>query len=96
MEGISITSIIAPTERPFAFTTIVVHFKSDLDRVHGERSTNIYTAFGIAIATFPGFRNTVSYDRFRQDRKLWEAGRRLMLMVAIASYHLYEKPFLRT
>ncbi|WP_121244868.1 bestrophin family ion channel [Mucilaginibacter phyllosphaerae] len=57
----------------FAFTTIVVYFKSDLDRVHGELSTNIYTVFGIALAIFLGFRNTVSYDRFWEGRKLWGA-----------------------
>lgn len=57
----------------FTFTAVVVYFKSDLDRVHGELSTNIYTVFGIALAIFLGFRNTVSYDRFWEGRKLWGA-----------------------
>lgn len=57
----------------FLFTSIVVYFKSYLDRYHGELSTNIYTLFGIALAIFLGFRNTVSYDRFWEGRKLWGA-----------------------
>lgn len=57
----------------FLFTSVVVYFKSYLDRYHGELSTNIYTLFGIALAIFLGFRNTVSYDRFWEGRKLWGA-----------------------
>ncbi|MEO7283963.1 bestrophin family ion channel, partial [Gelidibacter sp.] len=33
----------------------------------------IFTLFGIALAIFLGFRNTVSYDRFWEARKLWGA-----------------------
>ncbi|ANI90096.1 hypothetical protein A9P82_12870 [Arachidicoccus ginsenosidimutans] len=57
----------------FVFTSVVVYFRNDLDRYHGELSTNIYTLFGIALAIFLGFRNTVSYDRFWEGRKLWGA-----------------------
>lgn len=57
----------------FLFTSVVVYFKSYLDKYHGELSTNIYTLFGIALAIFLGFRNTVSYDRFWEGRKLWGA-----------------------
>ena len=32
-----------------------------------------FTLFGIALAIFLGFRNTVSYDRFWEGRKLWGA-----------------------
>ena len=32
-----------------------------------------FTLFGIALALFLGFRNTVSYDRFWEARKLWGA-----------------------
>lgn len=55
----------------FVFTSFIVYYKSYLDRYHGELSTNIYTLFGIALAIFLGFRNTVSYDRFWEGRKLW-------------------------
>lgn len=55
----------------FLFTSVVVYFRSFLDKYHGELSTNIYTLFGIALAIFLGFRNTVSYDRFWEGRKLW-------------------------
>lgn len=57
----------------FIFTALVVYFRDYLDRYHGELSTNIYTLFGIALAIFLGFRNTVSYDRFWEGRKLWGA-----------------------
>lgn len=57
----------------FLFTALVVYFRDYLDRYHGELSTNIYTLFGIALAIFLGFRNTVSYDRFWEGRKLWGA-----------------------
>ena len=55
----------------FLFTSAVVYSKPYLDRYHGDLSTNIYTLFGIALAIFLGFRNTVSYDRFWEGRKLW-------------------------
>lgn len=55
----------------FLFTSVIVYFRSFLDKYHGELSTNIYTLFGIALAIFLGFRNTVSYDRFWEGRKLW-------------------------
>lgn len=32
-----------------------------------------FTIFGVALALFLGFRNTVSYDRFWEGRKLWGA-----------------------
>lgn len=57
----------------FLFTSIIVYAKPYLDRYHGDLSTNIYTLFGIALAIFLGFRNTVSYDRFWEGRKLWGA-----------------------
>lgn len=57
----------------FLFTSIIVYYRSYLDRYHGELSTNIYTLFGIALAIFLGFRNTVCYDRFWEGRKLWGA-----------------------
>ncbi len=57
----------------FIFTSVVVYSKPYLDRYHGDLSTNIYTLFGIALAIFLGFRNTVSYDRFWEGRKLWGA-----------------------
>lgn len=57
----------------FLFSAAVVYYRQDLDRYHGELSTSIYTIFGIALAIFLGFRNTVSYDRFWEGRKLWGA-----------------------
>jgi putative membrane protein len=57
----------------FLLTSIIVYYRAFLDKYHGELSTNIYTLFGIALAIFLGFRNTVSYDRFWEGRKLWGA-----------------------
>ncbi|MDE1192303.1 MAG: bestrophin family ion channel [Arachidicoccus sp.] len=55
----------------FIFCSLVVYYQPVLNKYHTELSTNIYTLFGIALAIFLGFRNTVSYDRFWEGRKLW-------------------------
>jgi len=57
----------------FLFTSAIVYYRHDLDKYHGELSTSIYTVFGIVLAIFLGFRNTVSYERFWEARKLWGA-----------------------
>ncbi len=43
-------------------------------RIFGEKiplNTTLLTLFGLTLAIFLGFRNTVSYDRFREARQLW-------------------------
>ncbi|MFH6936836.1 bestrophin family protein [Flavobacterium sp. FlaQc-30] len=55
----------------FSFT--VVYFKPYLVQYNLHINPAIFTLFGIALAIFLGFRNSVSYDRFWEGRKLWGA-----------------------
>ena len=55
----------------FSFT--VVYFKPYLIQYNLHINPAIFTLFGIALAIFLGFRNSVSYDRFWEGRKLWGA-----------------------
>lgn len=56
----------------FMFTVAVVYFKNDLF-YKIPLNPAPFTLFGIALALFLGFRNTASYDRFWEGRKLWGA-----------------------
>lgn len=55
----------------FSYSLLIVYFKDDLLKYHLNINPSIFTLFGIALAIFLGFRNTVSYDRFWEGRKLW-------------------------
>lgn len=55
------------------FSFSVVYFKSYLIAYNLHINPAIFTLFGIALAIFLGFRNSVSYDRFWEGRKLWGA-----------------------
>ncbi|MFH6998838.1 bestrophin family protein [Flavobacterium sp. FlaQc-57] len=55
------------------FSFSVVYFKSYLIQYDLHINPAIFTLFGIALAIFLGFRNSVSYDRFWEGRKLWGA-----------------------
>lgn len=57
----------------FLYTTATVYFRDSLLEYHLYVNPAIFTLFGIALAIFLGFRNTVSYDRFWEGRKLWGA-----------------------
>lgn len=57
----------------FLYTTAIVYFRDSLLEYHLYINPAIFTLFGIALAIFLGFRNTVSYDRFWEGRKLWGA-----------------------
>ncbi|MBG6111316.1 putative membrane protein [Flavobacterium sp. CG_23.5] len=57
----------------FLYTTAIVFFRDYLLQYHLYINPAIFTLFGIALAIFLGFRNTVSYDRFWEGRKLWGA-----------------------
>jgi putative membrane protein len=57
----------------FLYTIAVVYFRDSLLEYHLYINPAIFTLFGIALAIFLGFRNTVSYDRFWEGRKLWGA-----------------------
>ncbi|OXA98170.1 hypothetical protein B0A75_14590 [Flavobacterium oncorhynchi] len=55
------------------FSFAVVYFKPYLIQYNLHINPAIFTLFGIALAIFLGFRNSVSYDRFWEGRKLWGA-----------------------
>lgn len=55
------------------FSILVVYFKPFLLEHNLHINPTIFTLFGIALAIFLGFRNSVSYDRFWEGRKLWGA-----------------------
>jgi len=55
------------------FSFSVVYFKPYLIAYNLHINPAIFTLFGIALAIFLGFRNSVSYDRFWEGRKLWGA-----------------------
>lgn len=55
------------------FSFLVVYFKPYLIQYNLHVNPAIFTLFGIALAIFLGFRNSVSYDRFWEGRKLWGA-----------------------
>jgi putative membrane protein len=49
----------------------VVIFRGEIFRFKIQLNPGPFTLFGIALAIFFGFRNTVSFDRFWEGRKLW-------------------------
>ena len=57
----------------FMYSLLIVYFRDDLLSNNIYVNPAIFTLFGIALALFLGFRNTVSYDRFWEGRKLWGA-----------------------
>lgn len=57
----------------FLFCLFVVYFSDFLLQYHIHLNPSIFTLFGIALAIFLGFRNSVSYERFWEGRKLWGA-----------------------
>ena len=62
-------------------------------RVFGEKiplNSSLLTLFGLTLAIFIGFRNTASYDRFREGRVLW--GNALIAARAMMSQSLCYLP----
>lgn len=57
----------------FIFCSVVIYFKKELILYNVFIDPSIFTLFGIALAIFMGFRNTVSYERYWEARKLWGA-----------------------
>lgn len=55
------------------FSLLIVYFKPFLIENNLHINPAVFTLFGIALAIFLGFRNSVSYDRFWEGRKLWGA-----------------------
>src|ERR1700748_817765 len=49
----------------------VVYYKETLFKYNVHLNPAPFTLFGIALALFLGFRNSASYDRFSEGRRLW-------------------------
>ena len=57
----------------FLLSIAVVYFKGTFFNHKIHLNPAPFTLFGIALALFLGFRNSASYDRFWEGRKLWGA-----------------------
>src|ERR1700761_9485205 len=53
------------------FSTLITAFRETLYKYNLHLNPAPFTLFGIALALFLGFRNTASYDRFSEGRRLW-------------------------
>jgi len=72
-EGSVLPQLLPRLSILFIFSVLIVYFREFLLRYHIHINPAIFTLFGIALAIFLGFRNSVSYDRFWEGRKLWGA-----------------------
>jgi putative membrane protein len=52
---------------------LITWFREDIFRYNLHLNPAPFTLFGIAMALFLGFRNSASYDRFWEGRRLWGA-----------------------
>lgn len=57
----------------FIMSVLVVYFRGTMFHQKIPLNPAPFTLFGIALALFLGFRNSASYDRFWEARKLWGA-----------------------
>ena len=57
----------------FILSIVVVYFKGTFFNHKIPLNPAPFTLFGIALALFLGFRNSASYDRFWEGRKIWGA-----------------------
>lgn len=55
------------------FSILVVYLRGDVFNVKVPLNPTPFTLFGVALAIFLGFRNTASYERWWEARKLWGA-----------------------
>lgn len=87
----------------FLFSLLIVYFREFLLYHHIHLNPAIFTLFGIALAIFLGFRNSVSYDRFWEGRKLWGAllndtrslARQALTLLESTNYKQQQSEFIR-
>ena len=87
----------------FLFSLLIVYFREFLLQHHIHLNPAIFTLFGIALAIFLGFRNSVSYDRFWEGRKLWGAllndtrslARQALTLLESTNYKQQQSEFIR-
>lgn len=57
----------------FLFCCAVVYLRGEIFQVKIALNPTPFTLIGVAVAIFLGFRNSASYDRYWEGRKLWGA-----------------------
>ncbi|HEY6899195.1 MAG TPA: bestrophin family ion channel [Puia sp.] len=76
----------------FFLSIIIVHYRHVLAE-HGFRLNPApFTLFGIALALFLSFRNTASYERFMEGRRLWGSLVNTCRSLAIKAHTLIDPP----
>lgn len=80
--GSVLGSIRGPLAATVALAVGVTLFQGEVTRAHMTLTTIPFTLMGLALAIFLGFRNSASYERFWEGRKLW--GELLILARACA------------
>jgi putative membrane protein len=69
--GSVISQLIPRLSALLILSFLIVIFRETLYKYNIHLNPAPFTLFGIALALFLGFRNSVSYDRFWEGRKLW-------------------------
>ena len=73
IQGSVLPQIVPRLLMLFLFSVLVVYFRGTMFHQKIPLNPAPFTLFGIALALFLGFRNSASYDRFWEARKLWGA-----------------------
>ena len=74
----------------FIFAASVVYFQGFFQTYNLSIDPAIFTLFGVALAIFLGFRNSASYERWWEARKLWGALLNDTRSIARQSYTLID------
>lgn len=74
----------------FIFAALVVYFQGFFQTYNLSIDPTIFTLFGVALAIFLGFRNSASYERWWEARKLWGALLNDTRSIARQSYSLID------
>ncbi|WP_318640702.1 bestrophin family protein [Flavobacterium ardleyense] len=74
----------------FIFAASVVYFQGFFQTYNLSIDPAIFTLFGVALAIFLGFRNSASYERWWEARKLWGALLNDTRSIARQSYSLID------
>ena len=73
-------------------STIITVFRDTLVQYNLHFNPAPFTLFGIALALFLGFRNSASYDRFSEGRRLWGSLLNTSRSLARQAHTLTDKP----
>lgn len=74
------------------FSILITVFRETLYKYNLHLNPAPFTLFGIALALFLGFRNTASYERFTEGRRLWGALLNTTRSLTRQAHTLTDKP----